>query len=236
VTRGAIVVFAKRPRPGEVKTRMTPPLSPEQAADLYAAMLRDVLDATAEFAAALELAPVCAALPPAAVPELAALCPRAFRVVAQRGPDLAARMDHAVREAAAAGARRVLLRGSDSPAFDGDVVAEALEALDAVDLVLCPGADGGYDLVGLRGPVPGLFDHPMSTASVLADTLARATRRGLRVRLLEPRFDLDTVEDLRHLARVRTPRLELLCARTFAFLDALAAGPSLALAKGEDPR
>jgi uncharacterized protein len=236
VTRGAIVVFAKRPRPGEVKTRMTPPLSPEQAADLYAAMLRDVLAATSGFAAALELEPLCAALPPASAPELAGLCPPNFRVVAQRGPDLAARMDHAVREAAAAGARRVLLRGSDSPALDGDVVAEALEALDGVDLVLCPGADGGYDLVALRGPVPGLFDHPMSTPSVLADTLASAARRDLRVRLLEPRFDLDTVEDLRRLARSRTPRLEALCAHTFAFLDALSSGASRALAKSGDPR
>ena len=72
-------------------------------------------------------------------------------------------MTWAVREAAAAGAQRILLRGSDSPTLDAEVVREALAALREFDLVLRPDYDGGYSLVGLRRPAAGLFDHPMST-------------------------------------------------------------------------
>ena len=112
----AFVVFAKAPYPGAVKTRMTPGLRPEAAADLYRCMLEDVLEATADAARVLGAEPVLAVHPPNAVRELAGLAPAAFRIVAQRGPDLGRRMEWAVAEAAAAGARAVVLRGSDSPA------------------------------------------------------------------------------------------------------------------------
>lgn len=198
---------------------MTPPLAPEQAAELYRAMLRDVLDATALFAADLGVAPVLAVHPEGARAELAAVCPVGFRVVAQRGADLAERMAWAVGEAAAAGAERILLRGSDSPLLDRATLAEALSALEASDLVICPDLDGGYGLVGLRRPVPGLFDHAMSTSSVLADTLERAHRAGLRTHQLPARFDLDTADDLCRLAAARAEGAARHCANTIAYLD-----------------
>jgi rSAM/selenodomain-associated transferase 1 len=219
LSRGVLIVFARRPEAGRVKTRLTPPLSPEQAAELYAAMLADVLDASAAMARRFGLDPVLALTPPEACAELAAQCPPAFRVVAQRGPDLGARMEHAVAEAAATGASPILLRGSDSPALDADTVGAALDALAHHDLALCPDRDGGYGLVALRGPAPGLFSHPMGTGSVLSDTLARAANIGLRTQLLAPRFDIDTVEDLHRLAAVRG-RAGALCPRTLALLDA----------------
>ena len=80
-----LIVFAKEPRPGFVKTRMSPPLSAEQAAGLYAALLDDVLAATAEHAEAFGLAPVLAVHPPEACAALARRAPPGFRVVAQRG-------------------------------------------------------------------------------------------------------------------------------------------------------
>jgi hypothetical protein len=130
-------------------------------------------------------------------------------------------MGWAAREAAAAGATRILLRGSDSPALDGDSVARVLAALDANDLVVCPDLDGGYSLVGLQRPAPGLFDHPMSTRSVLDDTLARAAELGLRAHVEAPSFDLDTIEDLNHLAAVRAqPGVAALCRHTLEYLDA----------------
>jgi rSAM/selenodomain-associated transferase 1 len=217
--RGAIVVFAKAPRAGGVKTRLCPPFTPQEAADLYARLLADVLAATAEFARELSLAPLVAVHPPEACAEIARLAPTAFRAVAQRGADLGARMTWAVREAAAGGAACVLLRGSDSPLIDGADLREALAALDAADLVLRPDRDGGYGLVGLKRPAPGLFDHPMSTKSVLADTLANAARAGLRARVLRAGFDIDTLEDLRRLETLRSPRLARLCPATLAFLD-----------------
>jgi hypothetical protein len=216
--RGVLVVFAKAPRPGEVKTRMCPPLSQVEAAELYASMLADVLETTSRAAPPLGLDPVLAVHPPDLCGALASEVPTPFRVIPQRGADLAARMAWAVREAAAGGARRVLLRGSDSPTLDGQALAEALADLDTHDVVLRPDRDGGYNLVGLRWPTPEIFEHPMSTPSVLEETLALARRLGLATRVADPGFDLDTLADLRWLARERD-RARKLCARTLAFVD-----------------
>jgi rSAM/selenodomain-associated transferase 1 len=223
---GAIVVFAKQPLAGRVKTRLTPPLSAQQAAELYGEMLADVLEATAGFAEELGLAPVLAVSPPEACAQMARSAPRTYAVVAQRGADLAARMAWAVAEQAAAGCDRILLRGSDSPALEGEGVEQALLALDDHDLVLCPDRDGGYNLVGLRRPAPGLFEHPMSTDRVLDDTLAAARRLGLRAHVQAPHFDIDRIEDLRLLAAVRVSGRAIPCPRTLAYLDARALWPA----------
>jgi rSAM/selenodomain-associated transferase 1 len=217
--RGVIAVFAKRPESGRVKTRMCPPLTPEQAAQLYACLLDDALEATSVAARQHGLEAVLAVHPAESCGELSGRCPPAFRVVAQRGPDLAARMEYAVAEAAAGGARRILLRGSDSPTLDSAVIGETLEALDGFDVVVCPDRDGGYSLIGLKEPVPGLFSHPMSTGNVLDDTLANAERAALKSHVLAPRFDLDSIGDLRWLAEARRDADPATCPRTLTFLD-----------------
>jgi hypothetical protein len=216
--RAALVVFAKAPRPGEVKTRMCPPLSPNEAAELYANMLADVLEASARCARELRVAAILAVHPAQGCAALVREAPTPFCVVAQRGRDLAERMAWAVREAAASGTPRVLLRGSDSPTLPVAAVASALDELDACDVVLRPDLDGGYNLVGLRQPRAEIFEHPMSTSHALEDTVARAHALGLRVRIAEPGFDLDTVADLRWLARERELAASL-CPRTLAFVD-----------------
>jgi rSAM/selenodomain-associated transferase 1 len=219
VNRGAIVVFAKVPQAGQVKTRLVPPFSPEQAAEFQAAMLADVLAVTAEMARALRLTPVLAVHPWAKRGAVLRGAPREFRVVRQRGTDLAQRMAWAVREAAAAGSRRILLRGCDGPTLDGPAVSAALAALDAHDLVLIPDGDGGYGLVGLREPVPGLFAHAMSTRTVLEDTLANAAEAGLRAHVAAASFDIDSAADLALLAAARRGGAAALCPRALAFLD-----------------
>ena len=218
--RGVLVVFAKRPAPGFVKTRLCPPLRPEQAAELYACMLDDVLAQSARAAPALGLEPVLAAHPPAALPELLRRAPAPFRAVPQRGRDHAERMEHAAEWAFAVGAGAVLLRGSDSPALSERALAEACAALARADLVLSPDPDGGYGLVGLARAARGLFAHPMSTGSVLHDTLSNARALGLRTALLAPGFDIDTAADLARLAEARLREPDLPCPRTLAWLDA----------------
>ena len=218
---GVVVVFAKAPLPGAVKTRMTPPLTPVEAARLYACMLDDVLEHTARLARAFDLAPVVAVHPPGRVAEVAARAPRWFRAVPQRGRDLGARMEAAARQAAAEAASPIVLRGSDSPALDVEDLEGALAALrGGADLALCPDLDGGYNLVAMRRAVPGLFAHPMSTRTVLEDTLERGRAAGLRTAVLRPGFDLDTAADLGVLARARRERERLPCPRTLAYLDA----------------
>jgi rSAM/selenodomain-associated transferase 1 len=219
-TAGTLVVFAKAPRAGEVKTRMCPPLTPEQAADLYGAMLDDVLEATADFAPRLSLAPVLAVHPPTACALLARRAPPPFRVVPQRGASLSQRMEWALREALATGARHVLLRGSDSPTLTGEEVAATLAALADHDLALRPDRDGGYTLVGVRRRAAALFSHPMSTGRVLQDTLDRAQRLGFSTAVSEIGFDLDTAADLSHLLDTRGEDSDGNCPRTLAWLAA----------------
>jgi rSAM/selenodomain-associated transferase 1 len=215
---GALLVFAKEPRPGEVKTRLCPPLAPAQAAALYACMLDDVLEASAAAAADLGLAPLLFAAPAEACARLAARAP-GWRVLPQRGPDLGARMESAAAEAAALGHAPLLLRGSDSPALEPQLLRAALDALADADLALSPDPDGGYNLVALRGAVPGLFSHPMSTARVLEETSARAGALGLRTRILPPGFDVDVAADFARLARARRDGRARSCPRTLAWLD-----------------
>ena len=221
--RGWLAIFAKAPRPGTVKTRLCPPFSPEQAAELYRCLLADALEESAHAARALALEVVLAVEPPEAVAELAALAPAGFRVLAQVGPDLGARMAHLSLQAAAASAPLALLRGSDSPTLARADLARCVAGLDRDDLVVGPDRDGGYHLIGL-GPralprASTLFDHPMSTPTVLRDTVTRAERLGLRVGLLEPGFDVDRFEDLRGLAAARHRDVSIPCPRTLDFLD-----------------
>lgn len=217
--RDALIVFARLPRPGQVKTRLCPPLSSEQAAALYAAMLDDVLEVTAEAARRYDLDAVLEVTPERGVSELRERCPAGFRVLPQRGRDLSERMRRALAAATARGAQRVLLRGSDSPALPAERIGEALEALVDHELVVSPDRDGGYALIGLRGSAPDLFSHPMSTPHVLRDTLEQARRAGLRSHLLKAGFDIDRVADLRWLDEARAAGRASACPRTLRYLD-----------------
>jgi rSAM/selenodomain-associated transferase 1 len=225
-SKDVIVLFAKRPTPGAVKTRMSPALTPREAAGFYAAMLDDALIETGRTAQRLELAAVVSVHPPQACHELADRLAALdesrvthLRVVAQRGHDLSERMEWAVAEAAASGARKVVLRGSDCPTLDATAVQNALLALEDCDVVLSPDRDGGYGLLGLRDPAPELFRLEMSTPDVSRQTLERAAALGLTTHRLAPSFDIDTVADLEWLAEARAQGLADACPRTLEFMD-----------------
>jgi len=223
-----IGLFAKPPVPGRVKTRLTPPLSPEEAADLYRAFLEDL-------AAMLEADPAWDWLVYSTDPRgqetawgAGAPRPRAWRE--QRGEDLGARMEAALGELLDEGRPAALLLGSDHPTVGAGRIREALDALGGADVVFGPTTDGGYDLVGLSRPAPGLFHEvPWSTPRVLVATLDRAEALGLRPALLSPWYDVDTPADLvflrRHLRALE--RVDpAVCPRTRACLGRLPAGPA----------
>lgn len=215
MSRGWLCVFAKAPRPGRVKTRFTPPLSPEDAASLYAAMLRDVLQASAGFARRLGLEPVLHFDPPGATSELERLAPPGFRFLPQRGVGLAERMANAFEEASVEGAERILLRGSDSPGLELQICEQALARLDAGDdVVLTPDQGGGYALIALKAPHSELFDIPLSTSSVFDQTVARARAKGLVVSATRVSFDLDVAADLARLDAIEPSRSSVLCPET----------------------
>ena len=213
-------MFGKAPRPGAVKTRLTPAWSPEQAADLYREMLADVLEASGRFARDLGLEPVLAFDPPDAAGALVGLAPPGFRLHPQRGAGLAERMAFAVAEARAAGAERVLVRGSDSPALPGGVFEAAMRELDrGADVVLTPDQGGGYALIGLRAADARIFDLPMSIDSVFEQTMARAASIGWRSAQTEAGFDVDNVGDLQLLSRLSHGEASELCPRTVEYLS-----------------
>jgi rSAM/selenodomain-associated transferase 1 len=195
VSDRAVVVFVKHPRPGEVKTRLVPALGAEGAAGLYRVLVEAALAATTP--AAGEFERLVFFDPPAAADAMRAWLP-GVRLRRQGGGDLGARMADAFERVFARGASRVAIVGSDVPGVDRRRVVEALEALDAADVVLGPAADGGYYLIALSRPRPELMEGvPWSTPAVLDATLARASTLGLKVHRQPVLRDLDTIEDLR---------------------------------------
>jgi uncharacterized protein len=212
--RSVLALFAKAPVPGQVKTRLCPPLRPEQAAELYEAMLLDILDQHRD-APGIDLALWYA--PAASRAWFEAHAPRAYALYAQQGATLAARMSELFRRHAAEGYTRIVLRGTDSPSLPEARFAESFDALEQADLVLCPDRDGGYNLIGLRRPADALFEVEMSTGSVLEWTVQRARSLGMRMELLAPHHDVDTAADLKLLAKElcerRTPRTRAWLAR-----------------------
>jgi rSAM/selenodomain-associated transferase 1 len=195
--------MAKRPAPGQTKTRLCPPLSPERAAALYACFLDDVIARVAEAAELVSgLVPGIAFTPAAAGAYFAALAP-GFDLAPQIGATLGERLDGVLSGATARGYDQVAAVNSDSPSLPVAYLMAAFAALDdpAVAVVLGPCDDGGYYLIGWKRPHPPLVRAvTMSAPDTLAQTLAVAGRAGLRVALLPPWYDVDSPADLARLA------------------------------------
>ncbi len=202
--RFVLIIFVKEPVPGEVKTRLSPPISPQAAARLYGQFLEDVLE---EMARLPEITIALAYTPESARPFFHNLAPPEFLLVAQATADLGERLIQACDWGFSQGFETVLIRNSDSPDLPGSLIVEAKKVLegDRAQVVLGPCPDGGYYLVGLKSFQPQLFQRiTWSSPTVLTDTLAQAERLGLTVHLLPSWLDIDTVADLQ--AFVRSPK------------------------------
>jgi uncharacterized protein len=194
----AITIMAKSPRPGQVKTRLTPPLSPVDAAELYRCFLLDKIEQVGALAGAI---PSVAYTPAEDRSVFEALAP-GFLLLAQRGPDLGARLANSFAHLFAAGHAAAFAIDSDTPTLPNAHLeqAMALIATPGIDVVLGPSEDGGYYLIGLRALYRELFeDMPWSTSQVVPETRRRAEAKGLKVATLPPWFDIDTPEDLKRL-------------------------------------
>ncbi len=187
-----LIVFARYPERGKVKTRLAAELGADEALAVYRQLLAHTERVTAPLAAARVLW-LAEAPPPGAPP----LWPDGPQRVQPAGADLGQRMRHAFGEAFARGAQRAVVIGTDCPGLSTAHLRQAYERLLTHDVVLGPATDGGYYLLGLRAPQPALFAGiSWSTATVLADTRAAAQRQQLRVALLPELSDVDTAADL----------------------------------------
>lgn len=201
--RDALVIVAKYPAPGRVKTRLGATIGYKQSALLYGAFLQDLAERFSQTALVdgYDLIWACVEDAQTMVPILGTDA----QIIVQRGDDFAQRLYHICCDVAARGYARTIILGSDSPQAPSEAIAEVFASLrDAdVDVVLGPADDGGYYLVGLcnHPTPPDLFTGiAMSTPLVFAQTLDRAHSLGLAVRLAPTDFDVDSEADLLRLA------------------------------------
>jgi len=193
VNDNVLAVMVKAPLPGSVKTRLVPPLTPEQAAKLYECLVRDTFSSLA----CLEGIDLYAAyLGP--VEAVKAIVPEGVGLFAQTGNGLGERMRNILKRLLGQGYSRCAVLGSDLPDLPAGHVQEAFALLDGdVRLVLGPAADGGYYLVAADEAYGPVFTGiRYSTATVLDETMAKAEESDIRCALASQWHDIDTFEDL----------------------------------------
>lgn len=198
----ALGVMAKAPRPGQVKTRLVPPLTPNEAAELSICLLRDTVANIAD-AAAHEGADCLAVYTPAGSERtFDGLLPPGFILLSQRGDSLGERLLNATRDLLGVGYQSVCLINADSPTMPRNRLMEALRALETPGdrIALGPAEDGGYYLIGLKRAHRRLFeDIDWSTNRVLSQTIDRAAEISLEVHQLPAWYDLDDAQTLARL-------------------------------------
>ncbi|HVP51063.1 MAG TPA: TIGR04282 family arsenosugar biosynthesis glycosyltransferase [Terriglobales bacterium] len=188
-----LVIMAKAPKPGMVKTRLADCLPPPAVTSLYCCLFEDTM-ALAQSLGGVEIAIMC---PASDADDLARLAGDTVRVVAQTGQGLAAGLTSVFAHFAGAGRQRVIAFNSDSPHLPASLLESAFEALTACDVVVGPTHDGGYYLVGAKAAHPGLFNgQAMGTSNALERLLERARALELSTHLADPFYDIDVPSDL----------------------------------------
>jgi len=198
-TKDALVIFAKSPTSGSVKTRLQGPLSPETAARLAEAFLYD----TIETARRLTVAHLFLACSPSQRDPCFQKLAQAYRItlIDQKGHDLGKRMAGAFHELKSRGFRKILIIGNDLPTLPISHLRQALRLLDQYEVVIGPSLDGGYYLIGISGQVPPIFDDiPWSTETVFAMTIEKILKAKLSCGLLPFWYDVDRPADLHFLS------------------------------------
>jgi rSAM/selenodomain-associated transferase 1 len=197
----ALAVMTKAPRPGQVKTRLTPPLSPAEAAELNRCFLRDTTAAIAQADSNIARG-VAVYTPKDAEADYANILPGNFDLLLQRDGTFGERLVAAAQDLFRVGFASVCLIDSDSPTVAPESYRRAANALAAQGerVVLGPSDDGGYYLIGLKKLHRRLFEQiDWSTSQVLKQTIERATELKLPVELLASGYDVDDAETLRRL-------------------------------------
>jgi len=215
----ALIIVAKRPAPGQTKTRLSPPLSPKQAASLYECFVLDTLNLIRQVP---DIWPVLAYLPDSEKTYFHKIAPD-FELIPQIGDNLGARLDNALMHFLKEGYEKVVIMDSDSPTLPVDYLTQAFQELSGeIELVIGPCDDGGYYLIGLKRPAPRLLrEVRMSTHWVTEDTVALATKEGLSVSLLPQWYDVDDARSLTHLSRELLHSDTRTAPHTNRFLDEL---------------
>jgi rSAM/selenodomain-associated transferase 1 len=228
----ALAVMTKAPEPGQVKTRLSPPLTPHEAAELNKCFLVDTGSAISR---ATKTSPACGVAvytPPDAASVYVDILPTDFILLPQRGESFGERLYFAATDLFKCGFASVCLIDSDSPTVSAETFATAARRLnvDCDTVVLGPCEDGGYYLIGINKPHRELFERiDWSSERVLAQTMQRASEIGIKVKLLPQGYDVDDGAALRRLCveLLEQPTSELVAPNTRKILARIIAHKNL---------
>jgi rSAM/selenodomain-associated transferase 1 len=193
----SLLLFARYPAAGRVKTRLVPRYTPEEALELHRALLADSLDLLNDAAARTSAAAVLYLSEPGNLDAELSARQGAACVAVQQGLDLGERLAKAFEERFSAGSRQVVVLGSDSPHLPPERIVRAFDQLESHQVVVGPARDGGYYLIGATRLHPELFRAiPWGTGQVYRETVRRARQEGIPLASLPAWDDVDTPEAL----------------------------------------
>jgi hypothetical protein len=215
----ALAVMTKAPQPGHVKTRLSPPLTPHEAAELNKAFLVDTGAAISRASNSSLACGVAVYTPPDTASAYIDILPTDFILLPQRGESFGERLYFAAVDLFDCGFASVCLIDSDSPTVSAECFATAAKTLNAESdtVVLGPCEDGGYYLIGINRPHRELFERiDWSTERVLDQTMQRASDIGIEPKLLPTGYDVDDRPALQRLCveLLGQPASELVAPRT----------------------
>ena len=210
MTQERVIVFARFPTPGQVKTRLIPALGTDGAARLHMTLTRRTLEVARQVGSGRS----CSSevhFTGGDAPGMQNLFGNEHHYLEQQGNGLGERLEHAASVAFGQGTKRIVVIGTDCPEMEPSILRSAFDLLLNADIVLGPAIDGGYYLIGLRTNCPELFrEIDWSTENVLRQTLENARRLGRSVLQLKPLSDIDVPDDLiacRHILEAFTDGL-----------------------------
>jgi rSAM/selenodomain-associated transferase 1 len=195
----AAAIVCKTPMGGRSKTRLSPPLRPEQCAEISECFIRDLSESVQQVAREGRIDGVALYTPSGSEALLQELLPSGFRTHLQGTGDLGARLKAGAEELLNEGYKGVILINSDSPTLPPSLIRDTADVLlDGNTVVLGPAIDGGYTLIGLTQPHGRLFEEiPWSTSAVYSLTVQRAREIGVPVSNVAPWYDIDDAASLR---------------------------------------
>jgi len=197
MTQNLLIIFAKYPEPGRVKTRLAAELGDAEAVRVYRACAEMVLAETDSPGGSAGYDVALAFWPPEKINEMRLWIGPEIKIAPQQGHDLGSRMQHAFAVGFTGGYEKIIIIGADCPAVTQELISKAFVLLDSQDAVIGPAADGGYYLIGLRHTMSALFDKiSWGTELVCNQTLAHCRALNITCALLPELRDIDRIEDL----------------------------------------
>ena len=193
----SLIIFAKSPTPGKVKTRLTPFITPTEAAELYKAFIADIIFNAHK----LKCERITIAFTPSnAEATFHGICGHSVNYLPQKGGNLGERMKNAFKHSFHQGSTRTVIIGTDSPTLPLSYIQNAFDVLKEVPVTIGPTFDGGYYLIGLSEQSDAIFEGiDWSTSKVFGQTLTRIQTINKQLYVLPPWYDVDTPDNLEFL-------------------------------------